>query len=125
MKELEGRRGEVAELDRGLKDATDEEKQLNERLTDLRRRAKPIEELRRECSELDEQVKNGEAELSALQQKRNDTARQRHELETKLSDTRELLQQAETQLDPVAIQKIRQIWLQLPMDVFDEGIEKS
>ena len=116
---------EIAALEGEFAASTEEAQRLSAQLADLRSRVKPIDELRSECSALTQQVATGERELAELQQKRNDALRQRHEMERKLNDTRAMMQQVEVELDATVVQRIRQIWEQLPPDVFDERMRSS
>jgi chromosome segregation ATPase len=79
----------------------------------------------RQCAALSERIEQGERELAELQPKRNAALRQRHEVERKLNDTRAMMQQVETELDASVVRRIRQIWEELPPDVFDERMRSG
>ena len=125
LEKARGLQAEIEALEKHRAESADEVQRLDERLADLRSRARPIEELRHECDVLDTEVEKGEQDLVALQQKRSDLIRQRHELEKKHKATQELVAEVEAQFDPDAAQKILQIWKELPADVFDQRMKKA
>ena len=98
-----------------------EEDELKGKVGGLRQRKKELDDTRAEVKSLSQAVEAGEKEVNDLRKRKVGLELKKVEISENMAFTKKMLEDAEKTVDTTILEKIKEIWNQLPKDQFDNN----